>query len=63
MAYLEEYKRWLECDKVDEKTKAELKEIESTVLGASDRLIELEYEEFVKVREKVCAQIPERYEF
>lgn len=29
MAYLNEYKRWLSCDKVDEKTKTELKAIEN----------------------------------
>ncbi len=33
---------------------AELKEIESSVLGASEKLAGLEYEEFQKIREAVC---------
>ncbi len=33
---------------------AELKEIESSVLGASEKLVQLEYEEFQKIREAVC---------
>ncbi|MBQ8391642.1 MAG: DNA mismatch repair protein MutS [Clostridia bacterium] len=33
---------------------AELKEIESSVLGASEKLVSLEYEEFQKIREAVC---------
>lgn len=36
---------------------AELKEIETTLLGASDRLAELEYAEFIKVRDRVCTQL------
>ena len=36
---------------------AELKDIESTVLGASERLVALEYAEFVKLRERICAQM------
>lgn len=35
----------------------ELKKIEETVLGAQERLIELEYNLFTKVREQVCEQI------
>ena len=35
----------------------ELKKIEDTVLGAQERLIELEYSIFTKVREQVCQQI------
>lgn len=33
---------------------AELKEIESSVLGASEKLVALEYEEFQKIRERIC---------
>ena len=33
---------------------AELKDIESSVLGASEKLVQLEYEEFQKIRERVC---------
>jgi len=33
---------------------AELKEIESSVLGASEKLVQLEYEEFQHVRERIC---------
>jgi len=33
---------------------AELKDIESSVLGASEKLVQLEYEEFQRVRERVC---------
>ena len=36
---------------------AELKEIESSVLGASEKLVQLEYEEFQKIREAVCEQM------
>jgi len=36
---------------------AELKDIESTLLGASERLVALEYAEFVKLRERVCAEM------
>jgi len=36
---------------------AELKEIESTVLGASEKLVALEYETFQSVRAKVCEQL------
>ena len=36
---------------------AELKEIESSVLGASEKLVLLEYEEFQKIRERVCEQM------
>lgn len=36
---------------------AELKEIESTVLGASEKLISLEYEEFVNIRNRVCGEM------
>jgi len=36
---------------------AELKEIENTVIGASEKLVALEYSEFVKIREKICAEI------
>ena len=36
---------------------AELKEIENTVIGASEKLVALEYSEFVKVRDRVCAEI------
>jgi len=35
----------------------ELKEIENTVLGAEDRLVELEYQIFVDVRNKVAKEI------
>ncbi len=35
---------------------AELKELETTILSASDRLVELEYEEFVKIRNRVAAE-------
>ena len=33
---------------------AELKEIESSVLGASEKLVQLEYEEFQRIRERIC---------
>ncbi len=33
---------------------AELKEVESTVLGAAEKLVELEYAEFVAVRTRLC---------
>ncbi len=36
---------------------AELKEIESSVLGASEKLVALEYEEFQKIRERICAHL------
>jgi len=36
---------------------AELKEIESSVLGASEKLVALEYEEFQKIRERICAHM------
>ncbi len=36
---------------------AELKEIESTVVGASEKLVALEYAEFVNVRNRICEQI------
>ena len=36
---------------------AELKEIESTVLGASEKLVTLEYEEFVNIRNRVCSEM------
>ena len=36
---------------------AELKELESTILGASERLTALEYSEFVKVRTRICDEI------
>ncbi len=36
---------------------AELKEIENTVIGASERLASLEYEQFVDIRCKVCAEV------
>ncbi len=36
---------------------AELKEIESTVLGASEKLISLEYEEFISVRNRICDEM------
>ena len=35
----------------------ELKEIESTILGAQDKVINLEYEIFVKIRETIAKQI------
>ncbi len=35
----------------------ELKEIEDKVLGAEERIITLEYEEFVKIRNKISSQI------
>ena len=35
----------------------ELKEIESTILGAQDKVINLEYEIFVKIREEIALQI------
>ena len=35
----------------------ELKSIEDTVLGAEERIINLEYEEFVKIRTKISSQI------
>ena len=35
----------------------ELKSIEDTVLGAEERIITLEYEEFVKIRTKISSQI------
>ncbi|MDQ2087007.1 DNA mismatch repair protein MutS [Herbivorax sp. ANBcel31] len=35
----------------------ELKKIEDTVLGAQERLIEVEYNLFTKIREQVCEQI------
>ena len=35
----------------------ELKEIEDKVLGAEEKIITLEYEEFVKIREKISSQI------
>ena len=36
---------------------AELKELESTILGASERLVALEYDEFVKIRQRICEQM------
>jgi len=36
---------------------AELKEIESSVLGASEKLVALEYEEFQKICQRVCAHL------
>ena len=36
---------------------AELKEIENTVLGASEKLVALEYEEFQKIRQRVCEHL------
>lgn len=36
---------------------AELKETESTVLGASEKRIALEYDEFVKIRTRLCEEI------
>ena len=36
---------------------AELKEIESTVLGASEKLVALEYEEFQKIRQRVLSHL------
>lgn len=36
---------------------AELKDLESTILGASERLTELEYEEFVNVRNRVANEM------
>ncbi len=36
---------------------AELKEIESTVLGASEKLVALEYSQFVEIRERICSQM------
>ncbi len=36
---------------------AELKEIESTVLGASEKLVALEYSQFVEIREKICGEM------
>ena len=36
---------------------AELKEIESSVLGASEKLVALEYEEFQKICQRVCTQL------
>ena len=36
---------------------AELKEIESSVLGASEKLVALEYEEFQKIRERICGEM------
>ncbi len=35
----------------------ELKEIESTILGAQDKVVNLEYEIFTKIREKIATQI------
>lgn len=35
----------------------ELKEVESTILGAQDKVVNLEYEIFTKVREKIATQI------
>ena len=35
----------------------ELKEIESTILGAQDKVVNLEYEIFIKIREKIATQI------
>ena len=36
---------------------AELKEIENTVIGAGERLVQLEYDEFVKIRRRVCDEM------
>ena len=36
---------------------AELKEIESTVLGASEKLVALEYSQFVEIRERICGEM------
>ena len=36
---------------------AELKDLESTILGASERLVQLEYEEFINVRNRVAAEM------
>ena len=36
---------------------AELKDLESTILGASERLVQLEYEEFIKVRNRVSEEM------
>lgn len=36
---------------------AELKEIESTVLGASEKLVALEYSQFVEIRDRICAEM------
>ena len=36
---------------------AELKDLESTILGASERLTELEYEEFINVRNRVANEM------
>ncbi len=36
---------------------AELKDLESTILGASDRLVQLEYDEFIKVRNRVADEM------
>ncbi len=36
---------------------AELKDLESTILGASERLVQLEYEEFIKVRGRVAEEM------
>ena len=35
----------------------ELKEIESTILGAQDKVVNLEYEIFIKIRDKIAGQI------
>lgn len=35
----------------------ELKEVESTVVGAAEKLAALEYEQFVEVRNRVCAEV------
>ncbi len=36
---------------------AELKDLESTILGASERLVQLEYEEFINVRNRVANEM------
>ncbi len=36
---------------------AELKDLESTILGASERLVQLEYDEFIKVRSRVADEM------